>query len=81
MVLLAAASLLDCGGYQPPTLGACSDGTPLDDAECPSASFVAADRCFETKLAACECLTCGGSRCLVEETSPARVRCGAEAAE
>lgn len=79
-LLIAALSplmLVDCGGYQPPTLGACGDGTPLDEADCPGASYVAADRCFESKIAACDCLGCPPNRCAADEGSPTSVRCGA----
>ena len=75
VLLLAVAG---CGGYQPPTLGACGDGTPLDDAECSAEGFVAADRCFASLEAACECLVCDKDRCNAAETGPVQVSCGAQ---
>lgn len=76
MILVVLALVVGCGGYQPPTLGACGDGTPLDDAECSADEFVAADRCFSRLEAACSCLACDKDRCVAAESGPAQVSCG-----
>lgn len=77
--LLGSALLvpLACGGYKPPTLGACGDGTPLDEADCPPGSFVAMDRCFGSRHAACGCISCSSSRCADDGDEPAEVSCAA----
>jgi hypothetical protein len=70
-----ALMLLACGGYKPPTLGACGEGVPLDEADCDAAAFVANDRCFQTEAAACDCLACPKNRCSTAESGPAQVSC------
>jgi hypothetical protein len=67
-----------CGAYQPPTVGACGDGTPLDEEECATGSYVVNDRCFPTRGAACGCLGCVDHRCVADEEDPANVSCKAE---
>ena len=67
-----------CGGYQPPAIGACGDGTALDEEECSPGSFIAADRCFSTRDAACGCLGCVDHRCQADDSDPAEVSCKAE---
>ena len=68
---------LGCGGYQPPPLGACSEGTPLDEKQCDASGFVAAERCFESAEAACDCLGCPPKRCQEDESAPVQVQCAA----
>jgi len=68
---------MGCGGYKPPPLGACGEGTPVDDDPCPTGSFIATDRCFPTLTAACECLSCSKKRCRADNSKPADVTCGA----
>lgn len=68
-----------CGGYQPPTIGACSEGKPLAEADCPDDGFEATDRCFQTLAAACECLSCPPHRCTKSDSKPAEVSCSATA--
>ena len=78
LFLLLPLALLSCGGYRPPTLGACGEGVPLDDEPCADGSFVATDRCFPSLPAACECLTCPKNRCNASDSDPADVSCGTE---
>jgi len=79
LALLGLALLLPlaCGGYKPPTLGACGDGVPLDEEDCPPGSFIAMDRCFGSRPAACGCISCGPSRCSDDGDEPAEVSCAA----
>jgi len=67
--------MLACGGYKPPTLGACGDGVSLDEADCDSSGFVANDRCFQMLEAACDCLACPKDRCAAAGSGPAEVSC------
>ncbi|MCA9617695.1 MAG: hypothetical protein KC731_01660 [Myxococcales bacterium] len=75
---LALLVPLACGGYQPPTLGACGDGTPLSEADCPPDAFVAMDRCFDSRYAACGCISCSSDRCAANDSEPAEVSCALE---
>jgi hypothetical protein len=78
-LLLASMLLipLACGGYKPPALGACGDGTPTDEEECLPDAYVAMDRCFPTRSAACGCLSCQPSNCKDDGDEPAEISCGA----
>jgi hypothetical protein len=79
LALATAPSMLvgvGCGGYKPPTLGACGDGVPRDEQPCGSDGYVAADRCFKSAAAACDCLGCTADACVQLETAPVQVRCG-----
>jgi hypothetical protein len=69
--------LIACGGYKPPAIGACGDGTPLAEADCVPGSYIAAKRCFDSKPAACGCLGCDDLRCVSSDSDPAQVTCQA----
>jgi len=79
--MLLALPLLSCGGYRPPTLGACGDGVPLDDADCGSGKTIAADRCFDNETAACDCLGCPKGHCVVDDSDPGEASCVTEKPE
>jgi hypothetical protein len=51
---------------------------PLDEADCADGSYVAAERCFGSREAACDCLGCSGNQCNVSEDALAKVTCGAK---
>ncbi|MBW2456210.1 MAG: hypothetical protein JRI68_16950 [Deltaproteobacteria bacterium] len=76
--LLVALPLLSCGGYRPPTLGACGDGVPLDDDPCGPGSTMAADRCFASEQAACDCLACPKDHCVIDDSDPGEATCVTE---
>lgn len=78
---LLALSLLSCGGYRPPTLGACSDGVPLDDEDCSIGNTIAADRCFPSEQAACDCLGCPKGHCVIDDSDPGEATCVTEKPE
>jgi hypothetical protein len=68
--------LAGCGAAEASKLGACTaEGTPIDKGDCPDDGFVAADTCFTTQQAACECLSCPKSRCVASGGTPAQVSC------
>jgi hypothetical protein len=77
LLAVAFAPLAACGAAEASKLGACTaEGTSLDSGDCPDDGFVAADHCFTSKRAACECLACPPSRCTATEGGPSKVSCG-----
>ncbi len=76
-----ALSLLSCGGYRPPTLGACGEGVSLDEEDCGIGNTVAADRCFPNEQAACDCLACPKGHCVIDDSDPGEATCVTEKPE